>query len=88
VLIFRRTIVLVQHLVSSLSLGDCSVHRLGDDLLKMGTIVLETCNKCIKIKDLCIKLLKKTTIIVVGCTVHKTYKNARNKFVHFVDLVS
>ena len=25
-LIFRRTIVLVQHLVSSLSLGDCSVH--------------------------------------------------------------
>ena len=28
--IFRRTIVLVQHLVSSLSLGDCSVHRLGE----------------------------------------------------------
>ena len=28
VLIFRRTIVLTQHLVSSLSLGDCSVHRL------------------------------------------------------------
>jgi len=27
-LIFRRKIVLVQHLVSSLSLGDCSVHRL------------------------------------------------------------
>jgi len=27
-LIFRRTIVLVQHLLSSLSLGDCSVHRL------------------------------------------------------------
>ena len=31
VLIFRRTIVLVQHLVSSLSLGDCSVHRLRED---------------------------------------------------------
>ena len=67
VLIFRRTIVLTQHLVSSLSLGDCSVHGLrepsrkpcteqspkeSDDtrcctntivLLKMSTIVLETC---------------------------------------------
>jgi len=30
-LIFRRTIVLTQHLVSSLSLGDCSVHRLRWD---------------------------------------------------------
>ena len=30
-LIFRRTVVLVQHLVSSLSLGDCSVHRLRAD---------------------------------------------------------
>ena len=30
-LIFRRTIVLVQHLVSSFSLGDCSVHRLRED---------------------------------------------------------
>ena len=31
-LIFRRTVVLVQHLVSSLFLGDCSVHRLREDL--------------------------------------------------------
>ena len=30
-LIFGRKIVLVQHLVSSLSLGDCSVHRLRED---------------------------------------------------------
>ena len=30
-LIFRRTIVLVQHLVLSLSLGNCSVHRLQED---------------------------------------------------------
>ena len=30
-LIFRRTIELVQHLVSSLSLGDCSVRRLRED---------------------------------------------------------
>ena len=29
--IFRRTIVLVQHLVSSLSLGDCSIHRLREE---------------------------------------------------------
>ena len=29
-LIFRRTIVLVQRLVSSLSVGDCSVHRLRE----------------------------------------------------------
>ena len=29
--IFRRTIVLTQHLVSSLTLGDCSVHRLRED---------------------------------------------------------
>jgi len=29
-LIFRRTVVLVQHLVSSLSLGDCSAHRLRE----------------------------------------------------------
>jgi len=67
VLIFRRTIVLTQHLVLSLSFGDCSVHRLGEDyrnlcteqspkesdntrccvntivLLKMSTMVLETC---------------------------------------------
>ena len=31
VLIFRRTVVLVQHLVSSLSLGDCSDHKLWED---------------------------------------------------------
>ena len=29
--IFRRIIEIVQHLVSSLSLGDCSVHRLRED---------------------------------------------------------
>jgi len=31
VLIFKRTIILVQHLVSSHSLGDSSVHRLRED---------------------------------------------------------
>jgi len=81
-------IVLVQNLVSSLSLGDCSVHSplvacvlnshlktvtISDTvliqfvLLKMNTIMLETCrgnNKCIKIKNLCIKLVKKIIIIL------------------------
>ena len=28
---FRRKIVITQHLVPSLSLGDCSVHRLRED---------------------------------------------------------
>jgi len=67
VLIFRNTVVLTQNLVSSLSLGDGSDHRLREDcrslwseqspkesddtgcyvntivLLKMSTVVLETC---------------------------------------------
>jgi len=79
-------IVLVQSLVSSLSLGDCSVHRLRKDSFinlcteqspkesddtrgctnttcppEDGIIVLETC-RGIKIKNLCIKLVKKTII--------------------------
>jgi len=36
-LIFRGTIVLVQHLVSSLSLGDCSVRRLREDCRNLCT---------------------------------------------------
>jgi len=47
VLIFRKTIVLVQHLLSSLSLGDCSVHRLertriGKGQLKCDGTIAET----------------------------------------------
>ena len=49
-------IVLVQHLVSSLSLGDCAVHRLREDWLEC---LAEEYNECIKIKNLCIKLVKK-----------------------------
>jgi len=47
-------------------------------LLKIGTIALETCrhveecNKCIRIKNLCIKLVKKKTIVILGLTVNKT----------------
>ena len=33
--IFRGTVVSVQHLVSSVSLGDCSVHRLREDWLEV-----------------------------------------------------
>jgi len=61
VLILRRTIVLTQHLVSSLSLGDFST-QVTRGRVNMSTIVFETCtvmNKCIKIKNLCIKLLNK-----------------------------
>ena len=41
-LIFRRTIVLLQHLVLSLSFSDCSVHRLREDvsLLYFNTFIL------------------------------------------------
>jgi len=37
VLIFRKTIVLVQHLVLSLSLGDCSLHSLREDFRNLCT---------------------------------------------------
>jgi len=36
-LIFRRTVVLTQHLVSSLSLGDRSVHRVREDCRNLCT---------------------------------------------------
>jgi hypothetical protein len=39
----RCQIVLIQHLVPSLSVSDCSVHRLRKNLLRMSTILFETC---------------------------------------------
>ena len=39
-LIFRRTIVLTQHLVSSICLGDCSVHRLREDSRNLCTVTI------------------------------------------------
>jgi len=97
-LIFRRTIVLTQHLVSSLFLGDCSVHRLRESSRNLCTeqspkesydTICCTNTICpsedeynsaqnmwrsiinvLKIKNLCIKLVKKT-IITLGCTVNK-----------------
>ena len=41
-LIFWRTTVLVQQLVLSLSLGDCSVHRLREDSRTVVTCVLKS----------------------------------------------
>jgi len=32
---------------------------------------VEKYNKCIKIKNLCIKLVKKKKIIILGCTINK-----------------
>jgi len=58
----RGQIVLVQHLVSSLSLGDCSVHRLREscrDLCTEHSKHVEEYSKCVKIKNLCIKLVRK-----------------------------
>jgi len=50
--IFRRTIVLVQHLISSLSLGDCSVHRLREDYSRpLVTGVLNSHVKRVTISD-------------------------------------
>jgi len=93
--------VLVQPLLSSLSLGDCSVHRLRQSshnlcteqspeesydtrrcintffLLKMSKIVLhvEECNKCIKINNLCTKLVKKRIIIVQQVSIKHYTRN-------------
>ena len=50
-LIFRRTIVVVEHLVSSLSLGDCSVHRLREDSRPLLTCVLNSHPKRVTIPD-------------------------------------
>ena len=51
VLIFRRSIILLQHLVSSLSLGDCSVHRLREDVSPLVTCVLNSHPKTVTIPD-------------------------------------
>jgi len=62
-------IVLVQHLASSLSLGDCSVHRLWEEH-----------NKCIKIKNLCIKLVKKDNNFNHLCVYFINLKSAALQF--------
>jgi len=52
-------IVLVQHMVSSLSLGVCSVHRLLED---ESHVHVEEYNKLLKTKNLCTKLVKKLSL--------------------------
>ena len=63
-LIFRRTFVLVQHLVSSLSLGDCSIHRLQEDSRPLVTCVLSDDTRCCTDT---IVLLKMSIIVLETC---------------------
>ena len=68
-LMFRRTIVLVQHVVSSISLGDCSVHRLREDSHNLCT---EQSPKDIDDTRCCantIVLLKMSIIVLETCKV-------------------
>ena len=68
-LIFRRTVVLVQHLVSSLSLGDYSVHRLREDS-PLVTCVLNSHLKTVTIPDavpIRFALLKISIIVLETC---------------------
>jgi len=51
VLIFRRTIVLTQPLISSLSLDDHSVHRLLEDLGPLVDCVLNSHSKRVTIPE-------------------------------------
>ena len=66
-LIFRRIIVLVQHLVSALSLGDCSVHRLREDEIPLVTCVLNSHLKRVTISNAVLiqfHLLKMSIIVL------------------------
>jgi len=52
-LIFRRTIVLTQYLVSSLSLSDCTVHRLREVLSAPAACVLNNHLQSVKTLETC-----------------------------------
>ena len=64
VLIFRRTIVLVQHLVS---LGDCSVHRLREDSSNLCTEQSPKDSDDIRCCANTIVLLKMSTTVLETC---------------------
>jgi len=68
--IFRRKIVLVQHLISSLSLGDCTVHRLGEDSSLLVACVLYSDLRRVTIPDAVLMqfvLLKMSIIVLETC---------------------
>ena len=59
--------MLLQHLVSSLSLGDCSVHRLGEDYR---SLCAEQSPKDSDENKCCtdtVVLLKKSTVVLETC---------------------
>ena len=66
-LIFRRKIVLVQHLVSSLSLGDCSVHRLREDSRNLCTEQSPKDTDDTRCRTNTIVLLKMSIIVLETC---------------------
>jgi len=66
-LIFRRTIVLVQYLVSSLSVGDCSVHRLREDSRKLCTEQSPKQSDDTRCCTNTIVLLKMNTVVLEIC---------------------
>ena len=66
-LIFKRTIVLTQHLLSSFSVGDCSVHRLREDWLESRNLCTEQSPKESDDTRCCVNtivLLKMSTIVL------------------------
>ena len=69
-LIFSRTFVLTQYLVSSLSLGDCSIHRLREDLQSSRNLCIEQSLKESDDTRYCVNanvLLKMRTIVLETC---------------------
>jgi len=67
-LIFSRTIVLVQHLVSSMSVGDCSVHRLREDSRSLCTEQSPKESEDTRCCTNTIVLLKMSTTVLEACT--------------------
>ena len=69
-LMFRRTIVLTQHLLSSLSLGDCSVYRIREDESPLVSCILNSHLRRLTIPDAVLiqfDLLKMSIIVLETC---------------------
>jgi len=67
-LIFRRIIVIIQHLVSSLSSGDCSVHRLQQSSRNLCTKQLPKDSEDTRCCTNAVVLLKISIIVLETCT--------------------